>query len=104
MGKKNKVIIYNFRRKLTWNRDGDLVLVSPRFLEVGVSAALAVVLALSLSVPLSVSVLVFGGLRGRARGQDVIAHVIEDAERTETASVTLCPQRSPSELRRCPLT
>lgn len=92
---KNKVIIDNFRRKLTWERDGDLVLVSPRFLEVGVSAALAVVLALalSLSVSLSVSVLVFGGLRGRARGQDVVAHVIEDAARTETASVTLRPQR-----------
>lgn len=98
------VIIYKFRRILTWKRDRDLVFVSPWFLEVGVPAALAVVLALSLSVSLSVSVLVFGGLRGRARGQDVIAHVIEDADRTETVSVTLCPQCSPSELQHCPLT
>lgn len=50
-------------------------------------AALGVVLALALSVSLSVSVLVLGGLGGRARGQDVIAHVVEDAEQTGGVSV-----------------
>lgn len=83
---------------MRWKEDTDLVLVSPRFLKVGVSAALAVVLALSLPVSLSVSVLVFGGLGGRARGQDVIAHVVEDAEQTERASERPDPQRSSEQL------
>lgn len=57
--------------------------VGPWFLKIGVPAALAVVLAVTISVSLPVSVLVFGGLGGRARGQDVIADIVKDAEQTE---------------------
>lgn len=62
----------------------DLLFLRPRLLKIGVPAALGVVLAVSISVPLPVPVLVFGRLRDRARGQDVIADVVEDAEQTVT--------------------
>lgn len=68
----------------------DLVLVSSWFLEVAVSAALAVVF--SVSLPFSVPVFLFGGFGGRAGGQDVVPDVVKDAghrhTQIDTVSVT----------------
>lgn len=73
----------------TQRKATDLVFISPWFLKIGVSAALAVLLAVSVS--LSVSVLVFWRFRGRARGQDVIADIIKDTEEDrEVVSAVAC--------------
>lgn len=53
-----------------------LVLVASRFLEVGVSAALGVVVTVTLPVSVPVTLFLFGGFGGR----DIVPDVLKDTE------------------------